>query len=144
MAIAIIAVAPPGWKGAALGAASGVAYGVGDVATKAAVGGISVLIPVFVACATIGFVTLQLAYQRASLLASAGVSCLLTNAIPIVAGAALFGEVPTRASDAWLRGVGSFAALIGGVGLAREPSAEPLRPLEPSQQAESPRARAEG
>ena len=143
IAIAIVVVAPVRWKGAALGAASGVAYGVGDVATKAAVGGMPVLIPVFIGCASIGFVALQLAYQRASLLASAGLSCLLTNAIPIVAGTVLFGEVPTRTSDAWLRGVGSVAALIGAVGLAREPVAESRPDPLASRQADSARAGAE-
>jgi hypothetical protein len=139
LAIVLVVLVPESGKGAALGVASGLAYGVGDVATKAAVGGAPTLIPVFVVCASIGFVSLQLAYQRASLLASAGLSCLLTNAIPIVAGAVLFGEIPTNGSDAWLRGVGSVAAVIGAVCLAREPVAD-----RAPTSVESPRARAGG
>ncbi|HVW89481.1 MAG TPA: hypothetical protein VHC01_08430 [Gaiellaceae bacterium] len=80
--------------GAGLGAASGVLYAAGDVATKGAVTGGSwiVLVPIVLAAHGAAFATLQLAFQRGSALASAGVSTLLTNALPIAAGIALFHE----------------------------------------------------
>jgi hypothetical protein len=80
--------------GAGLGAASGVLYAAGDVATKGAVsgGGWLVLVPVVLAAHGAAFATLQLAFQRGSALASAGVSTLFTNALPIAAGIALFHE----------------------------------------------------
>jgi hypothetical protein len=80
--------------GAGLGAASGVLYAAGDVATKGAVEGGAwlVLVPVVLAAHGAAFATLQLAFQRGSALASAGVSTLLTNALPIAAGIALFHE----------------------------------------------------
>lgn len=80
--------------GAGLGAASGVLYAAGDVATKGAVSGGMwlVLVPVVLAAHGAAFATLQLAFQRGSALASAGVSTLFTNALPIAAGIALFHE----------------------------------------------------
>lgn len=80
--------------GAALGAASGILYAAGDVATKGAVTGGDwiVLVAVVLAAHGAAFATLQLAFQRGSALASAGVSTLLTNALPIAAGVALFHE----------------------------------------------------
>src|SRR5207253_4900946 len=80
--------------GAGLGAAAGVLYGAGDVGTKAAVagGGRLAFVPVLLACHGLAFVALQLGFQRGTALATAGVATLLTNALPIVAGAALFRE----------------------------------------------------
>ena len=80
--------------GAGLGAASGILYAAGDVATKGAVthGPWLVLVPVVLAAHGAAFATLQLAFQRGSALASAGVSTLLTNALPIAAGIVLFHE----------------------------------------------------
>jgi hypothetical protein len=80
--------------GAGLGAASGILYAAGDVATKGAVTGLDrlVLVAVILAAHGAAFATLQLAFQRGSALASAGVSTLFTNAVPIAAGVALFRE----------------------------------------------------
>lgn len=104
--------------GVGLAVASGCCYGAGDVATKAAVLGATLLIPVFVACIALGFVLLQMAYQRASLLASAGLSALLTNAIPIVAGVVLFGETTQPGLLTFLRAFGFVAVVVSGFGLA--------------------------
>lgn len=105
-------------RGAALGAASGLCYGAGDIATKATVLGAPILTPVFLTCAALGFVTLQLSYQRASLLASAGLSSLLTNSIPIVAGVILFNESPPHGPDTWLRVIGFAAIVLGAFGFS--------------------------
>jgi hypothetical protein len=80
--------------GAGLALASGLLYGAGDVATKAAVAGLrpvylfALLLPLSHGLA---FVCLQLAFQRGSAMATAGLSSLLTNLLPIVAGLAAFG-----------------------------------------------------
>src|ERR1039457_4161518 len=73
-------------------------YSAGDVATKAAVGRVNpvilfaVLLPV---CHGLAFVSLQLAFQRGTALATAGVSTLFTNALPILAGLPVFvGGMP--------------------------------------------------
>lgn len=80
--------------GAGLGIAAGVLYAAGDVATKAAVPGGARLgfVPVLLACHGLAFVALQLGFQRGSVLATAGLATLFTNALPILAGTTLFGE----------------------------------------------------
>ncbi len=115
----VLVAAPARGRGAALGAASGLSYGAGDVATKAAVLGEPKLVPVILACAALGFVFLQLSYQRASVLVSAGLSVLLTNAIPIAAGLVLFGESPLRAPARYLQLAGFTAVIIGAVATSR-------------------------
>ena len=106
--------------GAALGISAGLCYGVGDVATKGAVDGSGLfLVPVFLACHLLGFVATQLAYQRGSLLETAGVSSLLTNSIPIVAGLVVFAEFPRHNSSAVIEVVGLVLALVGGTTLSR-------------------------
>jgi hypothetical protein len=93
IAAALITQAPL-VAGAGLGAASGILYAAGDVGTKSAVfGGLWLLVvPVVLAAHGAAFATLQLAFQRGTALASAGVSTLFTNALPIVAGVFLFHE----------------------------------------------------
>jgi hypothetical protein len=80
--------------GAGLGLAAGVLYGAGDVATKGAVFGGTwlLLVPVVLAAHGGAFVALQLAFQRGGSLATAGTASLLTNALPIAAGLAIFHE----------------------------------------------------
>ena len=51
--------------GALLGCAAGILFGVGDLATKGAVDGVGLLfVPILAVCTALGFVTLQLAFQR--------------------------------------------------------------------------------
>lgn len=104
----------------ALGAMSGLAYAAGDVATKGALGGSGLaFIPVLLACHLLGFIAIQLAFQRGGALSTAGASTLLTNAVPIVAGIALFREhVPSGAPGA-LRVAGFLLVLFAAVLLAR-------------------------
>jgi hypothetical protein len=105
--------------GAGLAAASGLLYAAGDVATKAAVGGTSpvlVFIAVVLAGHGLAFVTLQLAFQRGTALATAGVSSLLTNAVPILAGLVVFADPMPGGLAGVLRGLG-FAGAVAGAAL---------------------------
>ncbi|HEY2506962.1 MAG TPA: hypothetical protein VGI58_10630 [Streptosporangiaceae bacterium] len=107
--------------GAGLAVASGLLYAAGDVATKAAVSGTS---PVFVFALLLptlnglGFVSLQLAFQRGPALATAGVSSLLTNMLPIVAGVLVFGEHLPGGIPGALRALGFAGAVLGAALLA--------------------------
>lgn len=107
---------PPG---AGLGTAAGVLYAAGDVATKAAVQGRLYFVPALLACHGLAFVALQFAFQRGGRLATAGLAVLWTNALPILAGMALFGEALPHG----LAGVARVAAfalvLVGAVALSR-------------------------
>ena len=127
-------VAGPGSRllaaGAGLGAASGIMYAAGDVATKAAVfgGWRFAFVPVLLACHGTGFVALQFGFQRGGALATAGVSTVLTNALPIVAGTVLYSEgIPSGAAG--VARIAAFAAVVVGAALLAkgetEPGAEP-------------------
>jgi len=109
-------------RGAGLGVAAGVMYAAGDVGTKAAVGGGGRLafVPALLACHGLAFVFMQLAFQRGGRLATAGMAVLWTNALPIVAGTALFAEgIPGGAAGA--ARIASFALLVAAAAfLARE------------------------
>ena len=128
-------VAGPGARllaaGAGLGAASGIMYAAGDIATKAAVygGWRFAFVPVLLACHGTGFVVLQFGFQRGGALATAGVSTVLTNALPIVAGTVLYSEgIPSGAAG--VARIGAFAAVVVGAALLAkaedEPAAEPV------------------
>jgi hypothetical protein len=80
--------------GAGLGIAAGILYAAGDVATKAALGGGERLlfVPAVLAAHGLAFACLQLGFQRGGALTTAGLATLLTNALPIAAGLALFHE----------------------------------------------------
>lgn len=105
--------------GAGLGAASGLLYSAGDVATKALMAGTHpalLFVAVLLACHGLAFCCLQLAFQRGSALATAGLSTLLTNALPVVAGLTLYAEAMPGGVAGLLRGVG-FAGTITGAAL---------------------------
>jgi hypothetical protein len=107
--------------GAGLGLAAGLCYAAGDVGTKAAVGGGVLLlfgVPVLAAHG-LGFVYLQLGFQRGSALSTAGVATLFTNAVPIAAGMILFGDgIPGGVLGA-ARVVSFAAVVVGAVLLTR-------------------------
>jgi hypothetical protein len=111
--------------GAGFGIAAGFLYASGDVATKAAVegGARAGLAALVLACHGLGFVVLQLGFQRGGVVATAGLSSLFTNALPIVAGVALFGEAVPAGGAGVLRVLAFAAVVAGGAGLAREASA---------------------
>lgn len=123
-------------SGLALGVAAGTLYAAGDVATKAAVvGGSIVVLLVFavavLVCHGLAFVALQLGFQRGGVLATAGISSLLTNALPILAGMVVFAEgLPAEPLGA-LRLLGFAAVVCGAAGLGRvqpSPRAQPPAP----------------
>jgi hypothetical protein len=104
--------------GAGLGIAAGFCYAAGDVGTKAAVGGGARLLFVLplLAAHGLGFVFLQLGFQRGGALTTAGVATLFTNAVPIAAGMVLFGDgLPSGALG--VARLLSFAAVVAGAAL---------------------------
>jgi hypothetical protein len=122
-AVAAAALVPaPLAAGASLGAGAGVLYAAGDVATKAVVGGglWVVLVVAVLAAHGAAFVLLQFAFQRGSALVSAGMSTLLTNALPIVAGIALFHERLPGGALGGLR-VAAFALVVVAAALLALP-----------------------
>ena len=96
--VAALAVGP-GLKslagGAGFGIAAGVLYAAGDVAAKGGGSeerGVVVFVAAVLACHGLAFVSLQLGFQRGNPLSTVGLSSLLTNAVPIVAGMGVSGE----------------------------------------------------
>jgi hypothetical protein len=108
-------------SGVSLGAAAGVLYAAGDVATKAVAGGRFVFVPALLAAHGLAFVCLQLGFQRGRALTTIGLATLLTNALPIAAGIAIFGEAagPLRVASFVLVIVG--AALLARAQTAKSP-----------------------
>lgn len=120
--LAGLAAGRPGRRlapGAGLAAASGVLYAAGDVSTKAAVAGAGLVFAgLLLACHGLGFVSLQLAFQRGTALATAGVSTLLTNALPILAGVSVFGERLPAGPAGVARVLGLAGPVLGAALLA--------------------------
>ena len=112
----------------ALGLAAGVLYAAGDVATKVAVGGGGrlAIVPVVLAFHGLAFVCMQLAFQRGSALASAGIAMLWTNAIPIVAGTVLFAE-PVPSGWQGVARIAAFALVVVGAAALGSATAPPPR-----------------
>jgi hypothetical protein len=136
LAIAALAAARTLRPGAGLAVAGGLLYSAGDVATKAAVGGLrplvlfALLVP---ACHGLAFCCVQLSFQRGAALATAGVTTLLTNVLPIAAGLVVFGEVMPGGTAGILRWLGFAGAVIGATLLTgREGGREELAPEHPN------------
>jgi hypothetical protein len=115
-------------SGAGLGLAAGALYAAGDVGTKAAVHGGTwlLVVPVVLAAHGAAFVALQIGFQRGTPLATAGTSTLLTNALPIAAGIALFHEHLPGGALGMLRVVAFASVVVAAVMLARQPSESQL------------------
>ncbi len=113
--------------GAGLGAAAGLLYAAGDVATKAAVGSGArlALVPVVLALHGLAFVALQLGFQRGGALATAGVATLATNALPIAGGMVVFREPLPHGILGALRAAAFALTVLGAALIAR-----PELPLE--------------
>jgi len=112
--------------GAAYGAATGLLFAAGDIATKTSLdgGGHLIFAAVLVTCYGFGTLLLQAGFQRGSPLVTAGIATLLTNALPIAAGMTIFDE---PLPDGWLGGVriAAFAAVVlGAVFLAERKHGE--------------------
>jgi hypothetical protein len=107
---------------ASLGCAAGFFFGIGDLATKGAVSGNGLIfVPILAVCTALGFVALQLAFQRGRVLETAGLSTLVNNIIPIVGGLVVFHDSVPSGLDGLAR-VASFAAVVvGAVLLAHAP-----------------------
>jgi hypothetical protein len=127
--------------GAGFGVAAGVLYAAGDVATKAAVGGGAAVAftAAVLACHGLAFVALQLGFQRGGALATAGVSTLLTNALPILAGMVLFHENLPGGALGVVR-VAAFAGVVAGAALLASADVSPR--AEPRPRAAAPALRA--
>jgi drug/metabolite transporter (DMT)-like permease len=125
-------LAPAIGRAPAWGIASGILFAAGDVATKMAVSG-GLQNVAFLVCLIVfygaGTAVLQAAFQRGGALTTAGLSTLLTNALPIVAGTVLFHEPLPSGLIGAVR-VAAFAVVIAGAVLlaARSKEAEPLPP----------------
>src|SRR5262249_2424702 len=65
------------------------------------------------------FATLQLGFQRGGALETAGAASLLTNALPIVAGVALFGERLPGGALGPVRLVGFAVVVVAAARLSR-------------------------
>ena len=103
-------------RGAAWGIASGILFAAGDVATKMAVSGRiedAAFLAALILFYSAGTAVLQAAFQRGSALTTAGLSTLLTNALPILAGMILFHE---PLPSGWIGAVriAAFAAVVAG------------------------------
>jgi drug/metabolite transporter (DMT)-like permease len=103
-------------RGPAWGIASGILFAAGDVATKMAVSG-GLENAAFLVCLIVfygaGSAVLQGAFQHGGALTTAGLSTLMTNALPIAAGMVLFHEpLPSGWSGA-VR-IAAFAAVVAG------------------------------
>lgn len=120
-ALAVGPLAPRLAGGAGFGLAAGTLYAAGDVATKAAVAGGVALVFTFavLACHGLAFVALQLGFQRGGALATAGVSTLAMNALPIVAGMLVFAEGVPDDGFGVLRLLAFAAVVLGAALLAR-------------------------
>jgi hypothetical protein len=124
--VALAAIRPA----AALGASAGILFGVGDMATKGAVDGNGLIfVPILAACTAVGFVVLQLAFQRGRVLETAGLSTLVNNLIPIAGGLIVFHEaLPTGWAGA--ARVISFAAVVCGAVLLAHPPPATMEPAD--------------
>ena len=113
-------------RAAAWGIASGILFAAGDVATKVAVSGTAAdfaYLACLVAFYGLGTVVLQAAFQHGGALTTAGLSTLLTNALPIVAGTVLFHE-PVPHGVLGAARVAAFAAVVAGAVLLGMKKAE--------------------
>lgn len=131
LAVAVLAAGPLARTvaaGAGLGIAAGVLFAAGDVATKAVLGGGRAVFfaPAALLCLGVGFVALQLSFQRGGALATAGVASLFTNALPIAAGLVLYRE-PLPSDGLGALRVVSFAFVVAGAAVLarREPVSVP-------------------
>src|SRR5579885_3345117 len=107
---------------AAHGAAAGLLFAAGDVLTKTIVSGgaRTLFIPAMVVAYALGTIVLQLGFQRGGALTTAGITTLLTNGLPIIAGTTLYSEPFPDGELGVLRGV-AFALLIAGAVLLSRP-----------------------
>ena len=110
-----------------LGVAGGLFFSLGDISTKLVTqGGARVgFLLTLVLGYTLGTALLQVGYQAGGALTVAGIATLLTNALPIAAGAVILDEPVPGGALGGLRVLAFAAVIIGAVLLAR-----PQKPAE--------------
>lgn len=103
------------------GIAGGLLFAAGDISTKLSTegGGRLVFVIGMVAGYLLGTSLLQIGYQSGAALTVAGIATLLTNAVPIAAGAVLFREPLPSGSLGVVRVVAFGAVTAGAILLAR-------------------------
>ncbi|HTZ64918.1 MAG TPA: hypothetical protein VMB51_12510 [Solirubrobacteraceae bacterium] len=108
-------------KAIANGIAGGLMFSIGDISTKLVTqGGVRVgFLVTLVVGYTLGTALLQAGYQAGAALTVAGVATLLTNALPIAAGMAVFGESAPAGALGVLRVFAFVAVIVGAVLLSR-------------------------
>jgi hypothetical protein len=127
--------------GAGLGIAAGLLYAGGDVASKAALETDSgwVFWPVMTLLHGIGFVAIQIAFQRGGALVTAGIATTLNTSVPIAAGIAVFGD-PFPGGLRGVERVTAFACVVAGAALLARPE-PPKLPRDPNPSHPSSEAR---
>ena len=117
-------------RAAAIGAAGGLMFSIGDISTKLATDGGARL--AFLVTLVLGYGLgtglLQSGYQAGAALTVAGVATLFTNALPIAAGTILLGE-PVPSGALGVARVLAFAAVIFGAVMLSRP--QPSRGGDP-------------
>jgi hypothetical protein len=111
-------------RAAALGLAAGLLFADGDISAKLVVygGGWLAAIVALIVCYGLGTSLLQGAFQHGDALTAAGLATLATNAIPIAAGFAVFGETLPAGARGVLQ-VAAFASIVvSAVFLSRPPA----------------------
>jgi hypothetical protein len=124
VAIVVFVAARSAFAGAAFGASAGILYASGDIATKGAFASTRHIefVAALLVCHGLGFVVLQRGFQLGGALQTAGLSTMLTNAMPIVAGIVLFHEGVPAGMLGVVRGVAFVLVLFAAVVLARGPA----------------------
>ena len=109
-------------QAAAYGAAAGLLFEAGDVATETVTAGGAglVFLPAMLAAYGLGTTVLQLGFQRGGALATAGTATLFSDALPIVAGTTVYAEPFPGGSLGVVRGVAFAVLVVGAVMLSRE------------------------
>ena len=111
-------------RAAALGLAAGLLFADGDISAKLVVYGGGWLAPIvaLIVCYGLGTSLLQGAFQHGDALTAAGLATLATNAVPIAAGFAVFGETLPPGARGVLQ-IAAFASIVvSAVFLSRPPA----------------------
>ena len=111
-------------RAAASGLAAGLMFGVGDLSTNLlASGGIwlAAVVPLIVGYA-FGSLTLQSGFQGGDPLVTAGTASLVTNALPIAAGIALFRQPLPQGPLLWIQLLAYALVVMSGALLVRGPA----------------------
>ena len=133
--IALILVGRARWGPAvAYGVAGGLFFSIGDISTKVATQGgarVAFAVPLLLGYA-MGTGLLQIGYQAGAALTVAGLATLVTNALPIAAGAVVLDEPLPGGALGVVRGIAFASVVIGAVLLARP---QPSRSRAPARSA---------